>query len=58
MGRSLSERVRDVCSKVIKLDPGLAGLCTELLTAVRALELESEGLKPEEVLEVLRGRAL
>ena len=49
MGRSLSERVRDVCSEVTKLDLELGRLCAELLVTVRALELEAEGLKPEEV---------
>ena len=54
----LSERVGEVCSEVIKLDPGLAGLCAELLVTVKALELEASGLEPEEVLAALKGRAL
>ena len=45
----LSARVREVCAEVVRLYPELAGLCAELLTAVKALELEAEGLKPEEV---------
>jgi len=58
VGRGLSARVREVCSEVVKLYPELGELCAELLVAVKALELEAEGLKPEEVLEALRGRAL
>ena len=54
----LSERVGEVCSEVTKLDLELGRLCAELLITVRALELEAEGLEPEKVLEVLRGRAL
>ena len=54
----LSARVGELCSEVIKLDPGLAGLCAELLITVRALELEADGLRPEEMLEALRRRAL
>ena len=58
MSRGLSARVGEVCSEVVKLYPELGELCAELLVAVKALELEAEGLKPEEVLEALRGRAL
>ena len=58
MSRGLSARVREVCSEVVKLYPELGRLCAELLVAVEALELEAEGLEPEEVLEALRRRAL
>jgi len=58
VGRSLSERVEEVCAEVVRLYPELGRLCTELEVSVKALELESEGFTPEEVLAVLRGRAL
>ena len=58
MSANLSARVREVCSEVVKLYPELGRLCAELETSVKALELEAEGLEPEEVLEVLRRRAL
>jgi len=54
----LSARVREVCAEVVKLYPELVGLCAELLTTVKALELEASGLEPEEVLAILKGRAL
>jgi len=54
----LSARVREVCSEVIRLYPELGRLCAELLVAVKALELEAEGLEPEEVLKALKRRAL
>ena len=58
MSGGLSARVREVCSEVIRLYPELGRLCAELLVAVKALELEAEGLEPEEVLKALKRRAL
>jgi len=58
VGRGLSARVGEVCSEVVRLYPELGRLCAELLVAVKALELEAEGLKPEEVLEALKGQTL
>jgi len=58
VGRGLSARVREVCSEVVKLYPELGRLCAELEASVEALELEAEGLEPEEVLEALKGQTL